>query len=102
MKNCNISRRSKMLSPWTFLRLKLTEVTSIQESCFNIQTSRSFEKLCLFSSNSIYSVQNQVIYFQYVYKTAYFHYNTDAWVHVISVTINFNRENVQTFSSKLL
>ena len=31
-KNCNISCRSKIVSSWTFWLLKLTEVTSNQES----------------------------------------------------------------------
>ena len=39
--------------------------------CFNIQTSHGFKNFCLFSSNSTYSVQNQVIYFQYVYNCVY-------------------------------
>ena len=29
--------------------------------CFNIQTRHGFKNFCLFSSNSTYSVQNQVI-----------------------------------------
>ena len=39
--------------------------------CFKIQTSHGFKNFCLFSSNSTYSVQNQVIYFQYVYNCVY-------------------------------
>ena len=40
----------------------------LTSACFNVQTTHGFENFCLFSSNSTYSVQNQVIYFQYIYN----------------------------------
>ena len=56
-------------------RFFLTEVTGIcliiTPGCFNIQTSSGFENFCLISSNCTYLVQNQVIYFQYVYNCVF-------------------------------
>ena len=81
--------------------------------CFNIQTSHGFENFCLFSSNSTYSVQNQVIYFQYVYNCVQHrflvHSNTDSWFDVTSVNFNsqkvhedkiFERQNILQFLSR--
>ena len=69
-KNCNISCRSKMLSSWTFWLLKLTEVTSNQESvsqlhgvliykrAMDLTISVYFDQVVLFGSKSsdIFSV----------------------------------------------
>ena len=60
-----------------FLAVKVNEsdvkpgICLVIPRCFNIQTSHGFENFCLFLSNSTYSVQNQVIYFQYVYDCVY-------------------------------
>ena len=71
-KNCNISCRLKMLSSWNFLTVKVDGndvnpgICFVTPGCFNVQTSHEFENFCSFSSNGNYSVENQVIHFQYV------------------------------------
>ena len=73
-KNCNISCHFENVIFVDFLAVKVnrSDVTPgiclVTPQCFTIQTSHGFKNFCLFSSNSTYSVQNQVIYFQYVYK----------------------------------
>ena len=71
----------------------------VTPGCFNIQTSRGFENFCLFSSNSTYSVQNQVIYLS-MSTTACFHCNTDSWIDFTSVNLTVKKSRKITFSQK--
>ena len=51
-----------------------SEFTVGTPECFNIQTRHKFENFCLISSNSTYSIQNQVRYFFSMSITVCFRY----------------------------
>ena len=66
-----------LLGPYIYSKIKVNEsdvkpgICLVTPRRFNIQTRHGFKNFCLFSSNSTYSVQNQVIYFPYVYNCVY-------------------------------
>ena len=66
--------------------------------CFNIQTCHQFVNFCLFSSNSTYSIQNQVRYFQYVYNCVFSLYQIPTMTSLLS-TSTAKKSATITFSA---
>ena len=112
-KYCNISCRLKILSSWNFWLLNSTEMTSTQESVSLLQDVLMY-KQAMNLRISVYFHQIVPIRFRikwYIFsmsKIACFHYNTDSWVDVTSITFKskyvhedniFDRQDILQFFS---
>ena len=102
-KNCNIFCRSKILSSWIFVLLKSTEVTSMYKWAMNLRISVYFHQIVPIRFRIKWYIFSMSI-------TACFHYNTDSWVDVTSVTFKskkvhgdkiFDRQDILQFFSEV-
>ena len=92
---CIISCRSKILSSWTFWLLKLTEVTSNQESVLQWKhTVIDILKICHLILNRIGTIWWKLTEvpksMAHLYIKILWSYGTDSWFDVTSVKVHIN------------
>ena len=105
--NSNISRRPEILSSWTVLLLKLTEVTSPRILSHNSKRAKYLRIYAHF--HQIMPIRFRIKWYIFsMFTTACFHYYTNSWVDVDSVEFNsqkvfedniFCKQNILQFYS---